>query len=114
MKHLYRIINTETYIEESNGKKYLTVVPTDKSRKKLREYEKISRKMIDLIRSTKNNSHNYDKKYMKIKLNSHDDLPMKKTLEFQNIIIVVRSVFSSSNTFSPQGFSDDCLYKPAR
>ena len=43
-----------------------------------------------------NNSDDYDKKYMKIKFNSDDDLPLKKTLKLCNMVIVVRSVFQVS------------------
>ena len=46
--------------------------------------------MRDLIRSITNNSDNYDEKYMKIKLNSDDDLRLKKTLEIHNMVIVIR------------------------
>ena len=91
------IINAKGYIEESFGNKYLTLVSTDESRDKLKEYEKLWRKMEDLIRSINDNSDNYDEKYMKIEFNSDFDLPMKKTIEFYDIILVVRSVFSDSN-----------------
>ena len=36
---------------------------------------------------------NYDDKYMKIKLNSDDGLPMGKILSLHNMTVVVRSVF---------------------
>ena len=45
------------------------------------------------IRTIISNTNNYDEKYMKIKSNSDDDLPLNKTLELRNMIIVVRSVF---------------------
>ena len=45
------------------------------------------------IRTIISNTNNYDEKYMKIKSNSDDDLPLNKTLELHNMIIVVRSVF---------------------
>ena len=47
----------------------------------------------DLIRATPNNSANYHKKYMKIKLNSYVDLHLKKALELRNMILAARSVF---------------------
>ena len=40
-----------------------------------------------------NNSDNYNERYMKIKFISDDDLPLKKTLELHNLVIVVISVF---------------------
>ena len=39
------------------------------------------------INSKLDNSDSYDKKYMKIKFNSDDNLPLKKMLEFCNIMI---------------------------
>ena len=49
---------------------------------------------------------------MKTKLNSDDDLGLKKTLELLNIIYV-RSVFNYRNKYYPQVFLDACLYKLA-
>ena len=64
----------------------MTLVPTDKSRDKLKENENILRKVEDLIRSINNNSENIDEKFVKIKFNSDNDLPLKKTLELYDII----------------------------
>ena len=64
----------------------MTLVPTDKSRDKLKENENILRKVQDLIRSINNNSENYDEKFVKIKFNSDNDLPLKKTLALYDII----------------------------
>ena len=38
----------------------------------------------NLIRSTNNNSDYYNERDVKIKFNSDDDLPLKRTLEFHN------------------------------
>ena len=62
--------------------------------------------MRDLFRSANNKS--YDKKFMKIKFNSDKYLPLKKTLELLNMIIVV---FHEGNKYYAQVFSDECLYK---
>ena len=45
--------------------------------------------MKGLIRSIANDSDNYDEKNVKIKFNSDGNLPLKKTLELQNKVIVV-------------------------
>ena len=37
------------------------------------------------------------KKYIKIKFNSDDDLPLNKTLKSHNIAIVVRDIFHEDN-----------------
>ena len=47
----------------------------------------------NFISSITNNSVNYNEKYMKIKFNLADDLPLSKTLELHNMIIAVRAVF---------------------
>ena len=92
---LYFIIDEiNEYCEESNGNKYLALVPTDGSKNTLKIYEQLWNKFIDLIRSITNNSDNYDQKYTKIKLNSDDDLTLKKMLELCNMIIAFKAVFS--------------------
>ena len=45
-------------------------------------------KTRDLIRSITKNLIDYDEKYMKIKLNSDDRLPLNKTIKISSIIIV--------------------------
>ena len=57
-----------------------------------------------------NNSDNYNERYMKIKFISDDDLPLKKTLELHNLVIVVISVFPEDKYYV-QVFLDECLYK---
>ena len=71
----------------------MALVLTDKIKAILKTYEKLWTKVKGLIRSISNNSDNYDEEYMKIKFNSDDDLPLKKTLELHNMIIVVIAVF---------------------
>ena len=48
---------------------------------------------------------------MRIKFNSDDDFPLKRTLELYNIEIVVRSVFQEDNKYYPQVFLDERSYK---
>ena len=81
------------YFEEFNGNKYLTLVPTNESKEKAKKYEELWSKIRDLIKSIMKNSDNYVEKYMKIKFNTDDDLPLNKTIEIPSIINVVRAVF---------------------
>ena len=81
-----------------------SLVSSDESKETLKKYEELWNKIGGLIRSITNNSANYDKRYMKIKFNSDDDLPLKKTLELYNMIIVVRSVSHGYNKYYPQVF----------
>ena len=46
-------------------------------------------KIRDLTRLKTKNSDDYDEKYMKIKLNSNDKLPLNKMKEIPSMIIVV-------------------------
>ena len=46
---------------------------------------------------------------MKIKLNSDDELPLNKTIEFHNMRIVVTTVFHENNKYYLQVFLDGCL-----
>ena len=51
----------------------MVLVPTEKREDTLKMYEELQSK----IKAVTNNSNNYDEKYMKIKFNSVDDLPLK-------------------------------------
>ena len=57
--------------------------------KTLEKYEQLWRKIKDLIRSTSTKSENYDEKYMKIRFNSDDGLPLKRMLELCNRILIM-------------------------
>ena len=46
----------------------------------------------------------YDEKYVKIKFNLDDDLPLNKKLELDNMIIVVRVVFHEDSIYYPHVF----------
>ena len=101
------------YFEEINGNKYLTLVPTNKSKEKLKIYRELWSKITDLIRSITKNSDDYDEKYMKIKSGLDDGLPLNKMIEIQLIAIVVRAIFIflKNNNYYLQSFSNECLYK---
>ena len=47
---------------------------------------------------------------MKIKFNSDDELPLNKTIEICNMVIVVRAIFLEDNRYYLQVFLDECLY----
>ena len=78
-----------------------SLVSTDVSKETLKKNEELWNKIGGLIRSITNSSNKYDKKFkFKFKFNSDDDLPLKKTLELYNMIIVVRSVSHGHNKYS--------------
>ena len=109
---LYLIFNNVNgYFEETNENKYLTLVPTNESQGKTKKYEELWSKIRDLIRLITKNSDGYDEKYMKIKFNSDDKLPLNKTVEIPTMTIVVRAVFHKNNKYYPQVSLDECIYK---
>ena len=65
------------YTKESNGSKYWTLVPVDKCKDTLTKHAELWSKIRYFITSNSNNSDNYDERYMKIKFNSDDNLPLK-------------------------------------
>ena len=103
--------NVNGYFEELNKSKYLTLVPTNESKEKIKKYEELWIKIRDLIRSITKNSDDYDEKYMKIKFNLDDELPLRKMIEIPSMIIVARAVFHENNKYYPQDFLDECLSK---
>ena len=64
---LYLIIRVNGYFEEINKSKYLTLVPTNDSKEKIKKYEELWSKIRYLFTSMTKNSDNYHEKYMKIK-----------------------------------------------
>ena len=64
---------------DTYGNKYLTLVPTNESKEKIRKYEELWIKIRDLIRPiTKKNLDDYDEKYMKIDFDSDDNFYLIK------------------------------------
>ena len=65
----------------------------------------------DLIKSITEKSDDYDEKYMKIRFNSYDELPINKTRKTPTMKIVVRAAFHENSKYYPQVFIDQCLYR---
>ena len=76
-----------------------------KAKKSLKKYEELWSKIRYLISSITKNSCDYHGKYMKIKINSDDKLPLNKTIEIHNmVIVIIRAVFNENNKYF-HGFS---------
>ena len=50
-------------------------------------------KIRDLFESVTKKSDDCDEKYLKIKLDSNDKLPLNKTIEIPVIVVFVRAIF---------------------
>ena len=87
------------FFVEINKRKYLTLVHTNDSKEKIKKYEELWSKIRDSIGSITKNLDEYDKKYMKIKFNPDDELPLNKTVEIPSMMIVVRAIFHENNKY---------------
>ena len=87
------------------------LVPTNEGKEKIKKHEELWSKMRNLIRSITKNLDDFDEKYMKIKFNSDEELPLNKTIEIPSMEIVIRTIFLQNNKYYPHVFLDECLYK---
>ena len=94
-----------------NKMKYLMLVSTNESKDRIKKYDKLWIKIRDSIRLVTKKSDDYDDNQIKIKLDSHDELPPNKTIQIPVMIIVVRIIFYKNNKYYAQVFLDECLYK---
>ena len=53
----------------------------------------------------------YEKNYGRIRVNTDDDLPLNKPLNFPTLTIIIRCVFEESGQLYPQIYLDECLYE---
>ena len=100
------------YIEENNGNKYLVFISTDGNKNILAKLTKLwddIKHFIETINEGKKDE--YEKDFMKIKLNSDDNLPLNKMLKLHMLTVTVRSVFGDNSKYYSQVFLDECLYK---
>ena len=81
------------YFQEINKNKYLMLLSANESKEKIKKYEEFLSKIRDLIRLIARNSDDYNEKYMKIKFNSDDELPLNKTKEIPSMIMVLELFF---------------------
>ena len=85
--------------------KYLVFDSTSENKELLKKYNR-SREKIKKISGYECDYEDY----MKIKLNSDDDLPLNKPLKFNLMTITIRTVFEEDGKFYPQVFLDDTIY----
>ena len=51
----------------------------------------------------------YGQNLMKIKIDTDDELPLNKLINFQTITVIIRSVFEEDGKYNPQICLDKCL-----
>ena len=109
---LYLIIGeVDGYIEENNRSKYLIFNSTDKNKKLLTKYTELWDRIKSLIDKIDDKPGEYKQDFMKIRVNSDDNLTLNKILKLYMLTVIVRSVFQKDNKYYPRAFLDECLYE---
>ena len=101
---LYLIISEILgHIKEKNGSEHLVFDSTDENNEVLKKHAwlwYVINNEIETINDGKNGEYNKD--FMKIKVDTVDNLPLNKTLKFYNMTIDIRSVFEEDGKFCHQ------------
>ena len=99
------------YNEESNQIKYLVFASTDKNKEALEKHTRLCNETEDQVKAINvGEPIKYRKDFMNIRLES-DDLPLGKTLNIPDMIIVAVSVFEKDGKDYPQVCLQECLYE---
>ena len=107
-----RVTHTSGYIEEINGNKCLIFDSTGENEELLKKYNEGFNGIKDEIKAINGGKENdFEKDYMKIEFNSHDNLQLNKPLKFLSMTITIRSIFEEHGKPYPQVFLDDALYE---
>ena len=107
---LYLLIaRANGYIEEKGANKYLIFNSTEENKELLKKCNDFCNGIKDKIKEVSSGEFDYQKDYMKIKIDLDDDLPLNKPLKFHLITITIRSVFEEDGKLYPQVFLDDTL-----
>ena len=109
---MYLLINHGSrYIKEKKENEYLIFYDS------LNENKGLIEKYADVWDGIKNEikgingseENSYQKDYMKIKFNSDDDLSLNKSLKFQAMATIIRSVFEEGSKLYRQVYLNDCM-----
>ena len=105
------IDNASGYIEEIYEDKYLVFDVWDENKKLLKINGDVFNGIMGKNRKLDDDWFEYAKDYMKIRFSLDDNLPLNKPLQFYNMTVTIRYVFSEDNKLYPQVFLDEALYK---
>ena len=95
--------DVDAYFIEENENKYLIFALTENNKEVLNDYKKLCSKIKKQIKTTKGGkSIKYKNDFVKIRLDSYDDLPLSKVLCFSVLNVLCESVFQTKNDYYPQ------------
>ena len=106
-----RVDHANGYIEEKGVSKYLVFDSKAENKELLKKYNDVFNGIMGKTKKVSNDECDYEKDYMKIKINSDDNLPLNKPLKFHNMTITIRSIFEEDVKLYPQVLLDDTLYE---
>ena len=110
---LYLLLDdVEQYNEENNRIEYLVSASTERNKEAFKNYTKLSKeskRQIEVINDVEPIECRKD--FMKIKFESDDDLPLDKTFNIPDVIIVIASVLEKNGKYYPQIFLRECADK---
>ena len=100
------IINSATgFFKENNGEKYLITDLTEK-------YEEVFSRIRSEIQTINSGEKLfYEEDYVKIGVNSDDNVPLNKNLKFPSLMIIIRCICQNGTKLYPQIYLDECLYE---
>ena len=92
---MYSLVDeTDGFVEEKEGNKYLNVAFTDGNSEVLKKCAEVWSGITDQIRKINDGrSREYKKDCMKIKFDYDDNLPLNKILKFRILTIIIGNIF---------------------
>ena len=103
---LYLMMGPATgYFTEKNSEKCLILDTIDK-------YEEVFSGIKSEIETINGGEKMYyEKHYTKARVNTDDNIPLKKELKFPLLTIIIRYVFQNGKKLCPQVYLDECSYE---
>ena len=104
---LYLIIGKAYgYIKESNGNKCLVFGSTDKSKGVMKKYTELWDEIKYFIQTINGGkADEYRKHFIKIRIESDDNLPLRRILKLHMLTVIARSAFEEDGKYYPHFFS---------
>ena len=100
------IIHSATgHFKEKYGEKYLIIDSTEKCK----EFQSGIKSEIKTLNGGKELF--YEKNYVRIRINTDDDLPLNKQLKFPTLTIIIRCVLQKNEKLYPKIYLNECLYE---
>ena len=97
---LYLQVNhANRYIEEKIENKYLIFDSSDQNKELIKKYQDAQSGIKDKIEAVGSGKCDYEKDYMKMKINSDNNLSLKKPLKLPMMTIIIRSVLEKMVNF---------------